>query len=97
MEVFKHADLGDFFGVTGQIMKTDTGGEVSIKASGNHDFVKALRPLPDKYYGLTNIEQRYEQRYLDLIGNHESFDRFMKRSQIIRRIRRYLDGNGYIG
>ena len=53
-------------------MKTDTG-EVSIKASRNHDFLsKALRPLPDKYHGLTNIEQRYGQRYLDLISNRES-------------------------
>lgn len=62
-EVFKHADLGDFFGVTGQIMKTDTG-EVSIKASEITILSKALRPLPDKYHGLTNIEQRYRQRYL---------------------------------
>lgn len=94
-DVFKHADLGDFFGVTGEIMKTDTG-EVSIKASEIVILSKALRPLPDKYHGLTNIEQRYRQRYLDLISNRESFDRFMKRSQIISEIRRYLDGNGYI-
>lgn len=76
-------------------MKTDTG-EVSIKASEITILSKALRPLPDKYHGLTNIEQRYRQRYLDLISNRESFDRFMKRSQIISEIRRYLDGNGYI-
>jgi len=94
-EVFKHADLGDFFGVTGEIMKTDTG-EVSIKASEIVILSKALRPLPDKYHGLTNIEQRYRQRYLDLVSNRDSFDRFMKRSQIISEIRRYLDGNGYI-
>lgn len=94
-EIFKHADLGDFFGVTGQIMKTDTG-EVTIKATEFIILSKALRPLPDKYHGLTNIEQRYRQRYLDLISNRESFDRFMKRSQIISEIRRYLDGNGYI-
>ncbi|MEY8445838.1 lysine--tRNA ligase [Enterococcus ratti] len=94
-DVFKHADLGDFFGVTGEIMKTDTG-EVSIKASEITILSKALRPLPDKYHGLTNIEQRYRQRYLDLISNRESFDRFMKRSQIISEIRRYLDSNGYI-
>jgi lysyl-tRNA synthetase class 2 len=94
-EVFKHADLGDFFGVTGHIMKTDTG-EVSIKATEFTILSKALRPLPDKYHGLTNVEQRYRQRYLDLISNRESFDRFMKRSQIISEIRRYLDGHGYI-
>ncbi|HIZ52817.1 lysine--tRNA ligase [Enterococcus eurekensis] len=94
-EIFKQADLGDFFGVTGEIMKTDTG-EVSIKATEITLLTKALRPLPDKYHGLTNIEQRYRQRYLDLISNKESFDRFMKRSQIISEIRRYLDGQGYL-
>ena len=94
-EIFKHADLGDFFGVTGQIMKTDTG-EVTVKAKTIVLLTKALRPLPDKYHGLTNVEQRYRQRYLDLISNRESFDRFMKRSQIISEIRRYLDSNGYM-
>lgn len=94
-EGFKHADLGDFFGVSGEIMKTDTG-EVTIKAKEIVILSKALRPLPDKYHGLTNIEQRYRQRYLDLISNKDSFDRFMKRSQIISEIRRYLDGHGYI-
>lgn len=88
-------DLGDFFGVTGEIMKTDTG-EVSIKAKEITLLSKALRPLPEKYHGLTNVEQRYRQRYLDLISNRESFDRFTKRSQIISQIRRYLDGLGYI-
>lgn len=94
-QLFKQADLGDFFGVTGQIMKTDTG-EVTVKAKTIVLLTKALRPLPDKYHGLTNIEQRYRQRYLDLISNKDSFDRFMKRSQIISEIRRYLDGNGYV-
>ena len=94
-ELFKHADLGDFFGVTGQIMKTDTG-EVTVKATTIVLLTKALRPLPDKYHGLTNVEQRYRQRYLDLISNKDSFDRFMKRSQIISEIRRYLDSNGYV-
>lgn len=94
-QLFKQADLGDFFGVTGQIMKTDTG-EVTVKAQTIVLLTKALRPLPDKYHGLTNIEQRYRQRYLDLISNKDSFDRFMKRSQIISEIRRYLDNNGYV-
>lgn len=94
-DVFKHADLGDFFGVTGEIMKTDTG-EVTIKAKEITILSKALRPLPDKYHGLTNVEQRYRQRYLDLISNQESFDRFTKRSKIISEIRRYLDGLGYL-
>ncbi len=94
-EIFKHSDLGDFFGVTGEIMKTDTG-EVSIKAKEITLLSKALRPLPDKYHGLTNIEQRYRQRSLDLISNKESFDRFVNRSKIISEIRRYLDGQGFI-
>mgnify|MGYP001482882587 CR=1 FL=1 len=94
-EVFKRADLGDFFGITGEVMKTNTG-EVSIKAKEITLLTKSLRPMPEKYHGLTNVEQRYRQRYLDLISNRESFDRFMKRSQIISQIRRYLDGLGYI-
>lgn len=94
-DIFKHGDLGDFFGVSGQIMKTNTG-EVSIKAKEVTLLSKALRPLPDKYHGLTNVEQRYRQRYLDLISNRESFERFTKRSQIISEIRRYLDGMGYL-
>lgn len=94
-EVFKHADLGDFFGVNGQIMKTNTG-EVSVKAKEITILSKALRPLPDKYHGLTNIEQRYRQRYLDLVSNKDSFDRFVKRSQIISEVRRYLDSHDYL-
>ncbi|MER2227043.1 MAG: lysine--tRNA ligase [Carnobacterium sp.] len=94
-ETFKNADLGDFIGVTGTIMKTDTG-EVTIKPTSITQLSKALRPLPDKYHGLTNIEQRYRQRYLDLISNRESFDRFTKRSQIIREVRNYLNEQDYL-
>lgn len=92
---FKSADLGDFIGVTGTIMKTDTG-EVTIKPTSVTQLSKALRPLPDKYHGLTNVEQRYRQRYLDLISNRESFDRFTKRSQIIREVRNYLNEQDYL-
>jgi len=94
-EIYKKADLGDFWGVTGQIMKTDMG-ELSIKATKLELLTKALRPLPEKYHGLTDIEQRYRQRYLDLISNRESFARFVKRSQIISEIRRFLDEKGYL-
>lgn len=94
-EIFKKADLGDFLGVEGEIMKTDMG-EVSIKAKKVTMLSKALRPLPDKYHGLSNIEQRYRQRYLDLISNKDSFDRFVKRSQIVSSIRNYLNGQGYL-
>lgn len=94
-QIFKKADLGDFLGVEGEIMKTDTG-EVSIKAKKVTMLSKALRPLPDKYHGLSNVEQRYRQRYLDLISNKESFDRFTKRSRIVSSIRNYLDNHGYL-
>ncbi|KFN89243.1 class II lysyl-tRNA synthetase [Tetragenococcus muriaticus 3MR10-3] len=93
--IFKQADLGDFFGVTGNIMKTNTG-EVSVKADKVTLLTKSLRPLPEKYHGLTNVEQRHRQRYLDLISNRDSFERFRKRSQIISEIRRYLDHLGYL-
>ena len=94
-DVFKMADLGDFIGVEGTLMKTKTG-EVSVKAEKITFLSKALRPLPDKYHGLTNVEQRYRQRYLDLISNDESFDTFVKRSQIIKEIRHYLDEKDYL-
>ncbi|MGY3766995.1 lysine--tRNA ligase [Vagococcus vulneris] len=94
-DLFKHADLGDFIGVTGEIMKTDTG-EVTIKPTTLTFLSKALRPLPDKYHGLTNVEQKYRQRYLDLISNKDSFDRFVKRSEIIREVRNYLNEQGYL-
>ncbi|MDR0690609.1 MAG: lysine--tRNA ligase [Streptococcaceae bacterium] len=93
--IYKKADLGDFWGVTGQVMRTDMG-ELSIKATKVELLTKSLRPLPEKYHGLTDIEQRYRKRYLDLIANRESFDRFVKRSQIISEIRRFLDRRGYL-
>lgn len=94
-QVFKLADLGDIIGAEGQVMKTNTG-EVSVRVEKLTFLSKALRPLPDKYHGLSNVEQRYRQRYLDLISNEESFDRFIKRSQIITEIRRFLEEKGYL-
>lgn len=94
-ELFSQADLGDFVGVTGTIMKTDMG-ELTIKPTSFVFLTKALRPLPDKYHGLQNVEQRYRQRYLDLISNRDSFDTFVKRSQIIKEIRNYLNEHDYL-
>ncbi|MCQ9209633.1 lysine--tRNA ligase [Granulicatella seriolae] len=94
-ELFSKADLGDIIGVSGTVMITNTG-EVSVKAADFVHLTKALRPLPDKYHGLTNVEQQYRQRYLDLISNPESMDRFVLRSKIIREIRRYLDDRDYL-
>lgn len=94
-DIFKHADLGDFFGVTGQIMKTDMG-ELSIKAEEITLLSKSLRPLPEKYHGLSDTETIYRKRYLDLISNKDSFDRFVTRSKIVSAIRRYMDGLGFL-
>ncbi|AMB99159.1 lysine--tRNA ligase [Aerococcus urinaehominis] len=93
--IWRKADLGDIIGVQGQLMRTNMG-ELSIKAEKIVHLTKALRPLPDKYHGLTDIEQIYRHRYLDLISNRDSFDRFVKRSQIIREVRHYLDQAGYL-
>lgn len=92
--LFKQADLGDFIGITGEVMKTDMG-ELTVKATDLTFLTKALRPLPDKYHGLQNVEQIYRQRYLDLISNDDSFERFMKRTKIISAVRKYLDGLDY--
>lgn len=94
-EIFKKADLGDFLGVEGEVMRTDMG-ELSIKATHITHLSKALRPLPEKFHGLSDIETIYRKRYLDLISNRESFDRFVTRSKIISEIRRYLDAQGFL-
>ncbi|PFN20938.1 lysine--tRNA ligase [Bacillus cereus] len=94
-ELFKTADLGDLVGIQGKVFKTNVG-ELSVKATGFTLLTKSLRPLPDKYHGLKDVEQRYRQRYLDLITSMESRETFVTRSKIIREMRRYLDDNGYL-
>lgn len=94
-EIFKKADLGDFVGVSGTVMRTNMG-ELSIHATSLTHLSKALRPLPEKFHGLTDVETIYRKRYLDLISNRESFDRFVTRSKIISEIRRYLDHLGFL-
>ncbi|GFH42831.1 lysine--tRNA ligase [Lactococcus hodotermopsidis] len=94
-DIFKHADLGDFYGVEGEVMRTDMG-ELSIKADKLTFLSKALRPLPEKYHGLTDTETKYRKRYLDLIANRESFERFVTRSKVISEVRRYLDSHDYL-
>lgn len=89
------ADLGDIVGVTGTLFRTNAG-ELSVRADQFIPLTKALRPLPDKFHGLTNVEQKYRQRYLDLIANEESFQKFVNRSKIIREVRHYLDELGYL-
>lgn len=94
-ELFKTSDLGDIIGVCGTVFKTKVG-ELSIKVSSYEFLTKALRPLPEKYHGLKDIEQRYRQRYLDLIMNPDSKNTFITRSRIIQSMRRYLDSHGYL-
>ncbi len=92
--LFKTADIGDIVGVYGKVMKTQTG-EVTIKCLKYTHLVKALRPLPEKFHGLTDIEERYRRRYVDLIMNEESKNVAFLRPKIIRCIQNYMDGKGF--
>ena len=92
--LFKTADIGDIIGVRGKIMKTKTG-EVTIKCLEYTHLVKALKPLPEKFHGLTDIEERYRRRYVDLIMNDESKRVAFMRPRIIRCIQNYMDGQGF--
>ena len=94
-KAFKKLDIGDIIGIEGSVFKTKTG-EISIHAEKITLLSKSLLPLPEKFHGLTNTDTRYRQRYLDLIMNDESKDALVKRSLIIRAIRKYLDGQGFI-
>ncbi len=92
---FKKYDVGDIVGIKGIVFETKTG-EKSVKAHEVTLLSKSLQILPEKYHGLTNTDLRYRQRYVDLIMNPEVKDTFVKRSQIISTIRRYLDGQGFM-
>lgn len=95
-EVYNNlSDIGDIVGVSGVLMKTNMG-ELSVQVKEYTFLSKSLRPLPDKYHGLTNIEQRHRQRYLDLMSNEDSFERFVTRSQVITAMRRYLSDLGFL-
>jgi len=94
-DLFQSIDIGDIVGVKGVVFKTNVG-ELSVKAQDFSLLTKALRPLPDKFHGLKDIEQRYRQRYLDLIVNEEAKETFIIRSKILRYIREYLDQQGYL-
>lgn len=92
--LFKSADLGDIVGVYGKIMKTRTG-EVTIKCLEYTHLVKALTPLPEKFHGLTDTEERYRRRYVDLIMNEEARNVAFTRPKIIRCIQNFMDGRGF--
>lgn len=91
----KHVSVGDFVSVTGHIFVTKTG-EKTVKASNVTLISKAIRPLPEKYHGLQDVEVRFRKRHLDLIANEEVKDIFVKRAKIISSIRRTLDDKGYL-
>ena len=92
---FKKLDIGDIVGVVGKVFKTKTG-EISIHADKVELLSKSLKPLPEKFHGLTDTDTRYRQRYVDLIVNEDVRDTFIKRSKIITEIRKFLDNEGFI-
>jgi lysyl-tRNA synthetase class 2 len=94
-ELYRRLDLGDWIGVEGEVFRTRTG-ELSIKARRLTFLAKCLRPLPEKWHGLRDVERRYRQRYLDLAVNPESRLVFEARAKIVRYIRRFLDARGFL-
>ena len=92
---FKKLDIGDIVGVVGKVFKTKTG-EISIHADKVELLSKSLKPLPEKFHGLTDTDTRYRQRYVDLIVNEGVRDTFIKRSKVITEIRKFLDNEGFI-
>ena len=92
---FRKYDVGDIIGVSGYVFKTQTG-EITVHVEHVTLLTKSLRPLPEKYHGMTNTDLRYRQRYTDLIMNAEVRETFIRRSRIISSIRRYLDGQGFL-
>lgn len=94
-ELFKASDLGDIVGIRGTVIKTQTG-ELSVEAHEYTHLSKALRPLPDKFHGLQDKEERYRRRYVDLIMNDESRKIAILRPRIVSAIRRYMDSQGYL-
>ncbi len=94
-ELFKASDIGDIVGIEGYVFRTNTG-ELSVHATKYIHLVKALRPLPEKFHGLTDVEERYRRRYVDLIMNEDARRVAFMRPKIIRSIQRYLDNLGYV-
>jgi len=95
LELFKELDIGDIIGAKGTVLRTRTG-EPTISVSSFVLLSKSLRPLPEKWHGLSDVEIRYRQRYVDLIANNEVKDVFKTRSRIITAMRQFLDGRGFI-
>ena len=95
-EAFRHnLDIGDFLAVTGRLFRTRTG-EPTVEVASFSLIAKSLSPLPDKFHGLTDVEARYRQRYLDLIVNQDVRELFIQRARIVSAVREYLDSNGFL-
>ena len=94
-QALRDLDLGDFLGVSGTLYRTRTG-EVTVQAASYSVLSKALRPPPEKWHGLRNVEQRYRQRYLDLMANDEVRQIFIVRSAVVSAIRRFMEDRGFI-
>ncbi|WP_243302920.1 lysine--tRNA ligase [Geothrix oryzisoli] len=94
-DVLKLLDMGDFISITGPLMRTKTG-ELSVRVKDVQFLSKAILPLPEKWHGLQDKEQRYRQRYLDLISNGDVLKTFQTRSRIVSAVRRYMEGQGYL-
>jgi lysyl-tRNA synthetase, class II len=88
-------DIGDFMGVSGKVFRTKSG-EITVEGSDFTMLSKSIMPLPEKWHGLTDVEKRYRQRYLDLISNEEARNIFVMRSRLIAAVRRFLDGRGFV-
>jgi len=94
-DAFKHYDLGDILGATGTLFKTRTG-ELSVKTTGLRLLTKSLRPLPEKFHGLADQEQKYRQRYVDLIMSEDTRKVFHARSRVVQAIREFMTGKGFL-
>ncbi len=94
-ELYRNLDIGDWISAAGHVFRTKKG-ELSLKASRLGFLAKALRPLPEKWHGLTDVEQRYRQRYLDLIVNDDVKETFETRAKIVRYIRNWFDARGFV-
>jgi len=95
LDAFKHWDIGDILGAVGTLFKTRTG-ELTVKVSEVRLLSKCLRPLPEKFHGLTDVEQKYRHRHLDLIMNQETRMTFVARSRLLQAIRNYMIGHGFL-
>lgn len=93
--IFKMADIGDICGVKGTVMVTQTG-EITIKCSEYIHLSKSLKPFPEKFHGLTDVEERYRKRYLDMIMNEDSYKTALLRPRIVRAMQNYFDGLGFV-